>query len=87
MGRVDAFSSVSYRISFAGGELAEVIVNGDDDTDLDLYVFDRLGNLVAVDDDETDLCIGRWVPERTQVYRIVIRNIGPVYNDYMMSTN
>jgi hypothetical protein len=85
--RVDARSMVSYRIAFRGGEVAEVIVNGDGDTDLDLYIYDQFGNLVALDDDRTDYCVARWLPRRSQVYRVVIENLGSVYNEYTLTTN
>ena len=60
--RVEARSIDFYNITFEGGELAQVLVDGDGDTDLDLYVFDSEGNLVASDTDLTDVCLGSWLP-------------------------
>jgi len=37
---------------------------------------------VAVDDDYTDYCIGRWVPRVSGAITIRIVNVGRVYNDY-----
>jgi hypothetical protein len=75
-------------ISFVGGETATVYVEGDGSTDLDLYVFDQYGQLVAYDDDNTDDCLARWVPARTGFYRIVIVNRSDDdYNDYFMSAS
>jgi hypothetical protein len=52
--RVNARATNQYTISFRGGEAARITVAGDGDTDLDLYVYDEFGNLVASDDDLTD---------------------------------
>jgi hypothetical protein len=74
-------------IVFRGGELASVMLKGDGDTDLDLYIYDEAGTLVAKDDDGMDLCIARWRPRWTGSYTIVVRNRGTVYNRYVMVTN
>ncbi len=47
--------SVDY-IYFEGGDLGEVAVIGDGDTDLDLYIYDENGNLIDDDEDYTDDC-------------------------------
>lgn len=74
-------------IVFRGGEAAFVALKGDGDTDLDLYIYDDNGNLVAKDDDGLDLCIARWTPRYTGYFTIVVRNRGGVYNRYVMRTN
>ena len=84
---VRAYSSDSYTLTFRGDERATVIVSGDGDTDLDLFVYDANGNLVASDDDFTDDCVASWVPRWTGQFRIVIRNRGEVFNTYRMLTN
>src|SRR4051794_4605450 len=62
-GDVPAFDRVTYSpIYFRGGEVARVAVVGDHDTDLDLYVLDVFGNIVAQDNDGTDVCLAAWVP-------------------------
>lgn len=76
-----------YEIAFNGGEVAAVGVDGDDDTDLDLYVYDENGNLVAKDDDLSDHCLVRWVPKWDGKFYIRIYNRGGVYNNYVMATN
>jgi len=76
-----------YEIAFNGGEVAAVGVDGDDDTDLDLYVYDENGNLVAKDDDLSDHCLVRWVPRWDGKFYIRIYNRGGVYNNYVMATN
>ena len=72
---------------FRGGEKARVVIDGDRDTDLDLYVYDMGGNLVASDDDDTDYCIAEWWPNGTRYYKVVVKNRGSVYNVYTLRTN
>ncbi len=85
--RVQARGTVVYEERFWGGELAQVLVEGDGDTDLDLYIYDEYGNLVASDTDYTDVCLGQWYPPRTGYYRIEVRNLGSVYNEFSIVTN
>ena len=84
---VGANSSDTYNKVFKGGELAVVSVMGDGDTDLDVYVYDSNGNLVASDVDATDDCVISWTPKWTGEFRIVIKNKGSVYNSYTLTTN
>ena len=85
--RVNANDEDYYYIEFRGGREAWVTVEGDGDTDLDLYVYDEDGDLVAYDDDFTDYCIAEWTPRRTQEFEIRIVNRGDVYNEYELETN
>ena len=84
---VRAGDTDTYRISFVAGYLAEILVSGDGDTDLDLYVYDSNGNLIASDTDYTDDCYVRWVPRWTGSFIVKIVNRGRVYNRYVMLTN
>ena len=85
--RAHANSKVVYIEMFRGGEVARVFVRGDTDTDLDLYVYDASGELVAFDNDATDVCLAIWRPSRTGIYRIEVVNLGSVYNDFVIRTN
>lgn len=76
-----------YNVSFRGGEIAIVTVIGDGDTDLDLYVYDNNGNLIASDTDYSDDCVCTWTPRWTGNFRIKIVNRGRVYNSYLLRTN
>jgi len=80
-------STDTYEISFIVGELAEIAVRGDGDTDLDLRVFDSNGNLIVQDIDYTDACYVSWVPKWTGRYLVKIINQGPIMNNYAMITN
>lgn len=86
-GRVYGKDYVDYDLKFWANELAEVIVIGDGDNDLDLYVYDGSGNLIASDTDYTDQCVCRWVPAWTGVFRLRIVNRGIVYSNYAIATN
>lgn len=76
----------SFQVKFWGEELAEILASGDGDSDLDLYVYDNNGNLVAYDNDYTDDCYVRWVPARTGSFTIKIHNNG-IANRYVIVTN
>ena len=76
-----------YHVAFRGGEIAEVALSGDGDTDIDLFIYDENGNLVAEDRDRSDDCLARWYVKRTGTYTVRVRNQGGVYNDYVMATN
>ena len=80
-------SSHTFNISFVANHIAEVLVSGDGDTDLDLYVYDSNGNLIDHDTDYTDDCYVRWVPKWTGRFRILVVNRGGVYNHYAIITN
>jgi hypothetical protein len=76
-----------FDVSFVKGYLAEVLVSGDGDTDLDLYIYDSNGNLITCDTDYTDDCYVRWVPAWTGRFTIRVVNRGGVYNNYVVVTN
>ena len=84
---VNGRSYTDYVASFVANQLAEILVSGDGDTDLDLYVYDSNGNLIASDTDYSDDCYVRWVPAWTGRYTIRIVNRGPVYNRFVILTN
>ncbi len=86
-GRVYGKAYTDYEIKFWASELAEVIVIGDGDNDLDLYIYDQNGNLIASDTDYTDQCVCRWVPAWTGSFRIRIVNRGAIYSDFAIATN
>jgi len=85
--RVLPGSTDVYRVSFRAGETARVMVSGDGDTDLDLYVYDENGNLIESDEDYSDDCVVSWVPRWTGLFVIKIHNRGGVYNQYEIATN
>ena len=84
---VNAYSTYTWTCSFIANRLAEIVVSGDGDTDLDLYVYDSNGNLIASDTDYSDDCYVSWVPRWTGKFYIKIANRGGVYNRYAILTN
>lgn len=84
---VNGKSTDTYSISFVANRLAEIVVSGDGDTDLDLYVYDSNGNLIVKDVDYTDDCYVRWYPKWTGRFIVKIVNRGPLYNRYVLVTN
>jgi hypothetical protein len=82
-----AYGSVTYYATFRGGELASVAIVGDGFTDLDIFVYDMQGRLVAQGIGPTDIELVTWLPAQTQTYRIVVRNLGSTWNRCSMATN
>jgi len=85
---------VEMKIVFEGGKLAEFVLIGDGDTDLDVIVKDAAGNIVAKDIDPpadegggSDICVCRWLPKETAEFTIVISNRGSVLNIAQAATN
>lgn len=76
-----------YYAEFRGGELAEVVVLGSGASDLDLYIYDESGRLIARDTARGDACLVQWIPDVTGVYRIEIENFEDVINVYDIITN
>lgn len=85
--RCEAYSSVTYYETFRGGERAIVSIVGDGDTDLDIFVYDMFGNLIVQGIGYTDRETVSWTPFATSTYRIVVRNLGGVWNRYSLATN
>jgi hypothetical protein len=72
---------------FRGGELAEVRLSGNGDSDIDLFVLDENGIEVCRSTSRTDheFCI--WRPRWTGRFRIHVVNRGPVPNIFNLVTN
>jgi hypothetical protein len=84
---VRAKSSNVYHWTFVGHEWEVLAVSGDGDTDLDLYVYDDNGNLIAKDDDYSDDCLVRFMPRWTGHFTIKVVNRGKYANRYTIGTN
>ena len=84
---VKAGQTDRYQICFNANEPARLVVKGDGDTDLDLYVYDENGNLIDSDTDGTDTCVASWNPRWTGNFAIRVVNRGNVYNRYTLLTN
>ena len=82
---VNAYDTDSHVVRFKGGESAAILVKGDGDTTLVLTVYDENGFFIARDTGKT--CYVRWTPKWTGRFVIKVRNLGDVYNDYILLTN
>lgn len=72
---------------FRGGEYGRVEVRGDGDTDLDCFLYDENDNLIDSDTDYTDVCVLTFRPRWTGPFRLEVRNLGSVWNEYSIVTN
>jgi hypothetical protein len=84
--KVAANGIVRYQIPLRT-DYSEILVSGDGDTDLDLYLYDPSGNLVAADEDYGDDCRIYGRADRPGTYTVVVRNRGNVYNRFEIATN
>ena len=82
--RVPAKGSDTHQVYLRKGVRVSITARGDGDTDIDLYVYNPEGRLVAKDDDTTDICIVNFTPEETGQYQLKIVNLGNVYNEYKL---
>lgn len=73
--------------NFRGGEYGRIEVRGDGDTDLDCFVYDEHNNLIDSDTDYTDICFLSFTPQWTGTFRLEVRNLGSVWNEYTIVTN
>lgn len=80
--RVYSHSSISYTCTLKGGEITNIELKGDGDTDLDLYVYDMYGNLIAYDESYGDYCAVSIAVYYTSKFTIKVVNRGNVYNDF-----
>src|SRR5687768_2850740 len=86
-GQVASSTRREHTIEFRGGEPAVVYVSGDGDSDLDVFVYDESGQVVASATGPRDECVVRWQPDRQGRFRIEVRNLGTAPNWYWMATN
>src|SRR5262245_50536513 len=85
--RVPAGYEHYYVETYNAGVAAHLKLKGDGDTDLDLFVFDDQGRVVAQGTGLTDEEAVTFTPRVTGQYKIVVRNLGGVWNEYRLSTN
>jgi hypothetical protein len=83
--RCPANRTIFYNEVFRGGENATVSIVGDGDTDLDLYVYDANGNLIARAVGLSDRETISFFPFQTGTFRIEVRNLGNVWNQYTIT--
>lgn len=84
---IGPYASMAYDEGFFGSERAIVTLNGWDDTDLDLYVYDEYGNLICEGASYTSSEYCEWTPRWTGNFTIVVYNNGGIENSYSLWTN
>ena len=84
---VGAGATNTYTIQFQGGELARVTVKSDQGANLDLFVYDESDRLERKDTRPAGECFVAWVPARTQMFRIEVKNTGNIGAHYVLATN
>ena len=75
------------KISFKANEVAEVYISSLDYADLDLYVYDEYGNLVACDENYNTDCSVSFCPKYTSDFTILVKNRTPYNASYLLVTN
>lgn len=85
--RIDARSIRTFKQRFVGGELARVGINGDNDTDLDLYIYDQNGNRIGSSTSYGDYEVVTWTPRWTGEFTVRVVNLGYVWNRAVIWTN
>lgn len=74
--RVPANSTHTFTRYFMPGQIVLIAVAGDRTTDLDVYVYDSFGRLVAMDEDYTDQFCVEFPVHSTGAYTIRVVNRG-----------
>jgi hypothetical protein len=72
---------------FRAGEEARVVVHGEGDHTLDLFVYDANGNLTGRDTCTFDRCVAAGAPARKGNVHIQVGNLGAVYDQYRRWSN
>lgn len=80
--RVPAYSTHTHRI-FLNRGYARIMISGDGDTDLDLYVLDGGGNVFKSDSYGDDEVVNLNV-YNGGYFTVQVVNRGKVYNDYVL---
>ena len=83
--RLPARSTHDWSVTLRGGERTIVEVSGDGTTDLDLYVYDQYGRLIASDTSYGDDCAVAIDVFVTSTFTVRVKNLGYVYNDYVLA--
>lgn len=69
----------------AAGDVTTVVMDGDGDTDLDLFVYDANGNRIVADTRSSDYGEVRWRTLVSGCFEVRIVNLGLVPNAYRIS--
>ncbi len=82
--KVYAYQTNVHTAYFDLFEMANITLIGDGHTDLDVYVYDPFGNLVAYDNGVTDIAYLSWWATARGTYKIEVINYGSGSNEYLI---
>jgi len=74
-------------LPFEGAKYAEVYLEGQANSDLNLYVYDSKQRLVCSDTDLSDIAYCGWRPAETGTFELRVENKGPAASRYSLMTN
>lgn len=71
---------ITFQIRFVEGVRAEIWVDSEKNSDVDLYVYDADNEKIASDTRISKDCQVSFTPKKTQVFRVLVVNLGPGAN-------
>lgn len=80
-------SSLFGPLPFVGEDYAEVYLEGNGASDLNLYVVDSAGRLVCSDTDVSDIGYCGWYPDTDDAFSIRVENVGGAASTFSVMTN
>ncbi len=81
---VDSNSSQTWTFDLRGSEPVRIVLRGDGDTDLDLFVRDTNNFSIAKAEGTTDREAVRFTPAYDGQFKVTVKNLGGVYNEYRL---
>jgi hypothetical protein len=85
--RLGAGMTDVWKIPFQGNSLAEVAVQGDGSSNLDVVITDESGNQVCHEASLSDSIYCDWLPTRDGDFFVAVQNRGDAPNRYFLMTN
>jgi hypothetical protein len=83
--RLEGRKDSVHKMSVKAGQNVTVLVNGDESTDLDVWVYDTDGDLVGAGEEEGDQEEVHFKAKQTGIYTIRVSNLGQKINTYQLS--
>ncbi len=75
-------------VVFEGRKPAQILVIGDGDGDLDLWVYDgNTGNQIGSDTDLSSVCVVNWTTRFEGPFTIKVKNVGTVWERFYVLAN
>jgi len=84
--RISSKSQTSYTVFFKKGKIAEVYVEGDGTTSLDLIIYDKNNRKVISQKNQKSPYV-YWKTSYSGSYKVLINNISTIYNNFLIIIN